>query len=139
MEQTVRDIMTTNLVTCPSTATITDAARLMRDRDIGDVLVTKDGQLRGIVTDRDIVVRCIAEGADMGKAQVSAACSSDLTTITSDTPIEGAVKLMEEKAIRRLAVVDDGKPVGIVSIGDLAIERDPKSALGKISKQRPNN
>jgi CBS domain-containing protein len=131
--------MTTSLVTCPSTATVTDAARLMRDRDIGDVLVTRDGKLSGIVTDRDIVVRCIAEGADLARAQVSEACTTELTTVTSDTPIESAAKVMQDKAIRRLAVVDDGKPVGIVSIGDLAIERDPKSALAKISSQQPNN
>jgi len=139
MAQNVSDVMTVDLVTCPSTAKIADVARLMRDRDIGDVLVTNDGQLRGIVTDRDIVVRCVAEGIDINTASLSAACSEELTTVTSDTPIERAVAIMAEHALRRLPVVDRGKPVGIVSIGDLAIQRDPHSALGQISAQPPNN
>lgn len=139
MAQNVSDVMTVDLVTCPTTTKIADVARLMRDRNIGDVLVTDDGQLRGIVTDRDIVVRCVAEGIDVNTATLSEACSEELTTVTSDTPIERAAAIMAEHALRRLPVVDRGMPVGIVSIGDLAIERDPSSALGRISAQRPNN
>ncbi len=139
MAQTVSDVMTTNLVTCPTTASIADVARLMRDRDIGDVLVTDHGELRGIVTDRDIVVRCVASGDDLSRASLMSACTNDLTTVTPDTPIDRAAQIMGEGALRRLPVVDDGIPVGIVSIGDLAIERDPNSALGQISAQRPNN
>ncbi len=139
MAQTVSDVMTTNLVTCPTTASIADVARLMRDRDIGDVLVTDHGELRGIVTDRDIVVRCVANGDDLSRALLTSACTTDLTTVTPDTPIDSAAQIMGDRALRRLPVVDAGIPVGIVSIGDLAIERDPNSALGQISAQRPNN
>ena len=139
MAQTVSDVMTTDLVTCPTTASIADVARLMRDRDIGDVLVTDDGELRGIVTDRDIVVRCVADGADSSRALLTCASTDDLITVTPDTPIDRAAQIMADRALRRLPVVDHGRAVGIASIGDLAIERDPKSALGQISAQRPNN
>jgi CBS domain-containing protein len=139
MAQNVSDVMTTDLVTVPSTASIADVARLMRDRNIGDVLVTNNGKLRGIVTDRDIVVRGVAEGADFSSEPLSRVLSEDLTTVTPDTPIDRAAQIMGDNALRRLPVVDNGKPVGIVSIGDLAVERDPNSALGQISAQRPNN
>lgn len=137
MSSTIQDVMTTELVTCPSTATIADAARLMRDRNIGDVLVTSDGgQLTGIVTDRDIVVRCLADGA-AATATIDQACSSDLASVAPDCSIDDAIKLMRDRSLRRLPVVDNGCAVGIVTLGDLAIERDPNSALGDISAAAP--
>jgi|SRR6187549_3701757 CBS domain-containing protein len=138
MAQTVRDVMTTNLVTCPSSAPLKDAAGYMRDRDIGDVLVVDDGSICGIVTDRDIVVRCVAEGGDVRDATVGDVCTADLTTVSADTTIEDAARLMRDNALRRLPVVDRGKPVGIVTLGDLAVQADPSSALGGISAARPN-
>lgn len=143
MASTVQDMMSTDLVTCPSTATITEAAQLMHDRDIGDVLVTRDGdRIAGIVTDRDLVVRCLADGA-AADATVDFACSDELTTLpVTGTPDE-AVRLMRERSLRRLPVVDGGRVVGIVSLGDLAIARDlevgASSALGDISAAEPNN
>jgi CBS domain-containing protein len=138
MASTIQDVMTTNLVTCRATATIGDAARLMRDCDIGDVLVTHDDdQLAGIVTDRDLVVRCLADGA-AADATIQQACSSDLTSVTPDSSIDDAVRLMRERSVRRLPVVNDGRAVGIVTLGDVAIERDPNSALGDISAAAPN-
>jgi CBS domain-containing protein len=137
MASTIQDVMTTELVTCPATATITDAARLMRDRDIGDVLVTRDGdQLTGIVTDRDLVVRCLADGT-AADATIDQACSGNLTSVTPDSSIDDAIQLMREHSLRRLPVVNDGRAVGIVTLGDLAIERDPNSALGDISAAAP--
>jgi len=138
MAQTVRDVMTTNLVTCTSSAPLKDAAGYMRDRDIGDVLVVDDGSICGIVTDRDIVVRCVAEGGDAREATVGDVCTADLTTVSADTTIEDAARLMRDNALRRLPVVDHGKPVGIVTLGDLAVQADPSSALGGISAARPN-
>jgi len=139
MAATIQEVMTTDLVTCPTTTTIADAARLMRDRDIGDVLVTRDGgQLAGIVTDRDLVVRCVADGA-AGDATIEQACSSDLTTMSPDSSIDDAVRVMRERSLRRVPVVRDGRPVGIVTLGDLAIERDPNSALGDISAAAPTS
>jgi CBS domain-containing protein len=138
MGQAIREIMTTDLVTRPGSTSLQDAARLMRDRDIGDIVVMDNEQLTGIVTDRDIVVRCVAEG-DISSATLADACSPDLHTITPDTGIGDAARLMAEGAIRRLPVVEDGRPVGIVSIGDLAVERDPDSALGGISAAPSND
>lgn len=137
MASTVQDVMTTDLITCPTTATIADAARLMRDHDIGDVLVTSDdGRLTGIVTDRDLVVRCLAEGLS-GDAPVASACTTGLTTIGTNASIEDAARLMSDLSLRRLPVVEVDRTVGIVTLGDLAVERDPNSALGEISAAQP--
>ena len=139
MATKVRDVMSTDLVSCASSAPLADAARSMRDRDIGDVLVVDDGKVRGIVTDRDIVVRAVADGRDLRKACVGDVCSAELVTVRSDVSTEDAARIMRDKALRRLPVVDDGKAVGIVSLGDLAVQADPKSALGGISSARPND
>ena len=138
MARTVKDVMTTDVVACDASTSLADAARLMRDRDIGDVLVEDGGQLRGIVTDRDIVVRCLAEGGDMSRATLANACSADLATADPEMTLDEAAQIMRDRAVRRLPVVRDGRAVGIVSIGDLAIERDPDSALADISSAEPN-
>jgi len=139
MATKVRDVMTTDLVTCPASTTIGDAARMMRDQDIGDVLVTRDNsQLIGIVTDRDLVVRCLADGASTD-ATIDQACSDALSTIDPDSSVGDAVRMMRKKSLRRLPVVDGGRAVGIVTLGDLAIEREPDSALGDISSASPNS
>jgi CBS domain-containing protein len=140
MPQRISEVMTSNPVAMTTDATLQAAAQAMRDRDIGDVIVTKpDGTLCGIVTDRDIVVRGIAEGVDPGSATLDDVCKHQVVTVGPDEPVAAAVKAMEEHAIRRLPVVDNGSLVGIVSIGDLAVERDPESALGEISAAPPNN
>jgi CBS domain-containing protein len=133
----VREVMTSRIISCPPDATIADVARLMRDNDIGDVVVTSDDRIQGIVTDRDIVVRCLADGAT-SETPVRQACSADVASVTSNSSIDEAVRMMRDRAIRRMPVVDDGAPVGIVSLGDLAIERDGTSALADISAARPN-
>lgn len=139
MAQTVRDIMTDNLRTCPADATLDEAARLMRDADIGDVIVVDSaGSMCGIVTDRDITVRGVAEGRDPSTVKVDDICSHDITAVGPDTGAEDAARLMRERAVRRLPVADDGRPIGIVSIGDLAIERDSRSALADISASSGN-
>ena len=138
MATLVRDVMTKDPVTCPADTAVTDAARLMRDRDIGAVLVTDGEALKGIVTDRDIVVRCVAAGkAD--QAKLGDACSASMTTVSPDMSAEDAARVMAEQAVRRLPVVDNGRPVGVVSLGDLAVERDPGSVLGGISAAPPNS
>ncbi|WP_308169632.1 CBS domain-containing protein [Acrocarpospora catenulata] len=136
--QTVRDVMTARPTTLPVDAPIIKAARLMRDQGIGDVLVTKEGRLCGLVTDRDIVVRAVAEGRDIGITPVGALCSAHLVTVRPDQNADEVVRLMRERAIRRIPVVEDDRPVGIVSLGDMALERDPDSALSDISSAPPN-
>ncbi|WP_116997556.1 CBS domain-containing protein [Desertimonas flava] len=137
MTQTLRDVMTTDLVACPSSASLAEAAQLMRDKDIGTVLVTTDGTLRGIVTDRDLVVRCLAEAADPSTA-VGNVFSGELVTAQADDSVESAVELMRSRALRRLPVVDGDQAVGIVSLGDLAREREPQSVLADISAAPAN-
>ncbi|MEV4045872.1 CBS domain-containing protein [Streptomyces sp. SAI-195] len=138
MTQYVRDVMTDDPVTVEPLTSVTAVARLMRDQDLGAVLVTEGDRLRSLVTDRDLVVRSVAEGGDPEQTTVAGACSDDMVTVRSDEELDHAVRLMSEHAVRRLPVVDDGRPVGIVSLGDLAMERDPESALGDISVARPN-
>lgn len=138
MAQYLREIMTQKPVTLEMKDTVIAAARSMRDGNIGDVVVLDGGQVQGILTDRDIVVRALAEGRDPARTSVGEICSRELTTLSPTDTIEAAAKIMHDKAIRRLPVVEGGRPVGIVSLGDLAVERDPESPLGGISAAPPN-
>lgn len=138
MAQKVSELMTSAPVALSSGQSVADAARAMREGGIGDVLVMDDGQLKGLVTDRDIVVRVLADGRDPGNTPVSEACSPDLVTVTPDDDAGTAVRRMRERSVRRVPVVKDGRPVGVLSIGDMAIERDERSALADISAERPN-
>lgn len=138
MTQTVGDLMTPDPQMLGVGATVQDAARAMREYAIGDVIVCDDSGTCGIVTDRDIVVRVVAEGRDPVAVAVGDICSRDLTTVSPDTPIDAAVALMRDNALRRLPVVDGEQLVGVVSLGDLAEDRDPSSVLADIS-QAPAN
>jgi CBS domain-containing protein len=138
MAQQIRELMTPNPITLPGTASVHEAARAMRDAQIGDVIVIEHDQVCGIVTDRDIVVRTVAETRDPATTPLADICSHNLLTVTPTDSVEEAVRLMRTHAVRRLPVVDGGRAVGIVSLGDLAVERDPGSALGEISGAPPN-
>jgi CBS domain-containing protein len=138
MAQAIRDVMTSDPVTVDPHASATDAARAMRDADAGAMLVVEEGHLRGLLTDRDIVVRAIADGRDPKEVEVAELCSADVEALSPDDDVEKAVQLMRERHVRRIPVVEGEKPVGIVSIGDLAIERDERSALADISAARGN-
>ena len=138
MTQPIRELMTPNPVSLPGTASVHEAARAMRDQDIGDVIVIENHQVCGIVTDRDIVTRTVAGAQDPTATTLADICSHALLTVTPTDSVEHAVRLMRTHAIRRLPVVEGGKAVGIVSLGDLAVERDPDSALGEISAAPPN-
>jgi CBS domain-containing protein len=138
--QRVSDVMTPDPIALVETETVFDAAKMMRDDDIGDVIVLDDtsGRVKGIVTDRDMVVRAVAEGRDPSGTTIGAICSEQLVCVTPRDPVDKAVRLMRDKAIRRLPVVEDDRPVGVVSIGDLALELDKRSALAEISEAPPN-
>ncbi|MFI1353052.1 CBS domain-containing protein [Streptomyces sp. NPDC020898] len=138
MAQHVRDIMTSAPLSVEPQASVRAVAQLMRDQDLGAVLVTDGDRLRGLVSDRDLVVRAIAEGVDPEQTTVVQACSEDLVTVGPDEDLTHAVQLMREHSVRRIPVVDGDRPVGIVSLGDMAIERDPESALGDISAATSN-
>ena len=125
-------------LTVDARATLESAAQVMRENDIGDVLVTEDGVLRGILTDRDIVVRAIAAGRHPSATSTGEVCSAAIQTVDADDPTTQAAEIMRQHALRRLPVIEDSRLVGIVSIGDLAVADDPKSALADISAAPPN-
>jgi CBS domain-containing protein len=136
--QTLRDLMTAKPIVLDDSATVCEAARQMKANDVGDVLVRRDGRLCGIVTDRDLVVRALAdERENAGRIALAEICSSELECLSPDAEVGDAIALMEQKAIRRIPVVENGQPLGIVSLGDLAIARDRESLLGKISAAPP--
>jgi len=118
--------------------TVLDAARIMRDHDIGTVLVSDKDQLVGMLTDRDIVVRAVADKADVSAMKVDQIASKEITALAPEDPLDKAVKLMRSRAVRRFPVVKAGKPVGVLTIGDMAVELDPKSALADLSAADPN-
>jgi len=134
----VQNVMTPDPVTQPQSASLLDAARKMREAGIGNVVVLDGETVCGIVTDRDIVVRGIANGRDPRSTTLADVCSRNLTTLSPEDQIETAVRLMREHAIRRLPVVKRGRAVGIVTIGDLAMHEDTESALADVSAAPPN-
>ena len=135
----IRDVMTAEPVTCPSDASIRDAATAMRDRNIGDVIVTDgDGRPCGIVTDRDLVIRGLARDGDVGSLKVADVCEGELQSVQIDADVSDVIALMEERALRRVPVLQGDELVGIVSLGDLAERLDEESALGTISSAPPD-
>jgi CBS domain-containing protein len=138
--QTVREVMTAEPTTLATTASVEEAAQLMRSEDIGDVMVVnRNKKLAGILTDRDIVVRAAAAGADLKVLKVEEIVTKEVKTIAPGAPVEEAVSLMRQEAVRRLPVIEEDKLVGIVTLGDLAVERDPTSALAEISAAPPDH
>ena len=139
MAQSIREVMTADPQTVSADATLKDAAREMKQDDIGAVLIEDNGTVAGILTDRDIVVRAIAEGRDPSSTKVADVATRDVKALSPDSSVEDAVRIVREQNVRRIPVVQDGRPAGIVSIGDLAIERDTESALADISSEPSNN
>ena len=139
MAQSIREVMTENPEAVSGDAAVQDAATVMRDKDIGDVLWVEGEEVKGILTDRDIAVRVVAEGKDPASTTVSEVATTDLKTLSPDDSVDEAVELVREHDVRRVPVVEDARPVGIVSLGDLAREQDESSALADISSASPNN
>jgi CBS domain-containing protein len=133
----VRDVMTAEPIVLQQDQSIADAAQAMRDNAVGAVLVVDGDKLCGLVTDRDLVVRAVAESAP-SDSPVGRVVSPDLIAVGADDEADDAARVMQEHAVRRLPVMDDGRIVGIVSIGDLAISRGEDSALAGISAADPN-
>lgn len=136
--QIVDEVMTRHPRTVSDSTPVRAAAHEMKNAGVGAVIVERDGKLCGIVTDRDIVVRCLAEGANCDETPVGSICSPELITLSPRDSIDRAISLMRDKAVRRIPVVENDRAVGILSLGDLALARDPKSALGGISAAPPN-
>jgi signal-transduction protein with cAMP-binding, CBS, and nucleotidyltransferase domain len=134
MADFVRDVMTPGVVAVRPDASLVEAAQLMRAQDIGDVVVADGQDVVGVLTDRDITVRAVADGADPLTVSARSVCSRDPVVIDPGELVSVAVALMREHAVRRLPVVEDGLPVGVLSLGDLAETQDPDSALAEISR-----
>ena len=139
MAQSIREVMTDQVITLPADASIVDAGRAMRENDIGDVVVMDGDRFHGLLTDRDIVVRAIAEGRDPSSTQVRDVTTEDVRTLSPDSTVAEAVDIMRGAAVRRIPVLDGDRPVGIVSIGDLAMRQDEGSALADISEAPPTD
>jgi CBS domain-containing protein len=139
MAQSIREIMTADPRTVETGATVAEAAREMRDGDVGSVVVIENGAVAGILTDRDIAVRVVAQGLDPDATRVSEVATMRPVTLTVDQSVDDAIRLVREQNVRRIIVLQDGRAAGIVSLGDLAIERDTDSALADIASEPANN
>jgi len=128
MNAKVRDLMTPGPIGVDYHQSIGDAARIMRDWGISAVLVFNDQALQGLVTDRDLVVKAVAEskGPDEPVGPLS---SGDLIGVDADDDVAVAVRLMRENAVRRLPVIQDGQVAGVVSLGDLALADEVTAAV----------
>ena len=122
MTQSVRDAMTENPRSIGASASVVEAARLMREGDIGSLPITDDEELVGMITDRDITTRVVAEAADLHRLSVEDVYSRDLISVGPDKDLDEALQLMARHQVRRLPVVeDDGSLVGIVAQADIAL------------------
>lgn len=128
----ISEIMTSNFEMIDSTSSLTDAAREMKSLDVGALPVREGTRLIGIITDRDIVIRALAQGRDPNATQVKDIISSEVVYCYEEDSVEDAVRLMEEHQIRRLVVCDhDRTPVGIVSLGDIAVKTGKEGLYGE--------
>ncbi len=136
MQETVKDIMSKNVVAVLPNDTAEDAARLMSENDIGSVPVIASGKLKGLLTDRDIVTRCISQGKSANTTQVSELMTTDVAYVTPEQSVHEAISMMAAERVRRLPVVNAGVVDGMVSLADIAkIHSGPEiaSALTEIS------
>ncbi len=130
----VRDAMTERVAAATPDTTLQEIAGMMKVGDTGAIPVVDDGQLIGIVTDRDIVLRCVAEGHDSSDMTAEEIVSEDLETIDPESDLDEAIELMAMKQIRRLPVVDNGELVGMLSLGDIAVKQGDETESGRALK-----
>ena len=124
----VREIMTTDITKATPDNTLVDIAATMRDEDVGAVPVVENNELIGIVTDRDIVVRAIADGNDPSTTKVEEVFSEEVESVGPETDVKDAAGLMASRQIRRLPVVEGGRLIGMVSLGDIAVKYEEGTA-----------
>ncbi len=122
--------MTTNVVTVSPEQTVQEAANLMKQNDIGSLPVVENGQLVGILTDRDIALRSTAEG-DATSESVRNCMSTNIATASPSTDAEDAAEMMAQHQIRRLPVVENGQLVGMIALGDLALDNTIQDEAGE--------
>jgi len=142
MSKRVRDAMTPNVWTARMSQTLAEAAQVMKGEDVGSVPVVEDGRLVGIVTDRDIVTRVVAEGRDPQAVHVDDVASRNLVTVRPEDDLDDALMLMAQHQVRRLPVVDDGRLVGMLAQADIAQEAKEKKVgevVEVISRRAPES
>ena len=126
MGKSVQDVMTSNPTSVVADNPVVEAARIMKEKDVGIVPVVEGGRLVGAVTDRDIAVRVVAEGKDPQSVRVREIASTDVVTVDPQQDLDEALRLMATHQVRRLPVVEGGRLVGIVAQADVAREADDK-------------
>jgi len=119
MVVTAKDFMTKEVVIIDITKSALDAAKLLTSRDVGSLVVVRDGKAVGILTDRDIVVRAVSLGINVEKVKVGDIMSRPLVTVSPDTPMIEVARIMEQNSIRRVPVVENEEVVGIVTVSDM--------------------
>jgi CBS domain-containing protein len=124
----VRDAMTPGVQCLTRSQSLADAARLMRENDVGAAPVTDGGLMVGMLTDRDIVVRAVAEGRDPNTATVGEIASDDVLSVDPDEDLDTALRLMAEHQVRRLPVVAGGRVAGMLAQADVAVVASEKKA-----------
>lgn len=129
----VREIMTTRIISVSPNSTVKDAALLMNKNNIGSVPVVDSGSVRGMLTDRDIVLRCVAESKDAGNLKVADICSQGAVSVKPDETVSNAMHLMSSEQVRRLPVLDNGKLIGMLSFADIAREKSGMELAEAIS------
>jgi CBS domain-containing protein len=130
----IRDVMTSNPTTVERSTTVLEAAKVMAGEDVGPLPVTDGGRLVGIITDRDVVVRVLAEERDPQSTTVGDICSSDLVTVTPDDELDQALRKMASAQVRRLPVVEGDRIIGIVAQADVA-RQAPEQQTGEIVEE----
>jgi CBS domain-containing protein len=124
----VREIMTADVAKAAPDTTLEEIATMMKESDTGAIPVVDDDALIGIITDRDIVLRCVAEGKDPAECTAEDVVSENLETVEPDDDVEEAAQIMAHRQIRRLPVVEDGRLVGMLSLGDIAVKESEDTA-----------
>lgn len=130
----VRDVMTSQVATANADSTLEEIATMMKSEDTGAIPVVEEDELLGIITDRDIVIRCVAEGRDPSEVIAEDILTDSLEVVDPDTDVVEALDLMGRHQIRRLPVVENGELVGMVSIGDLAVKQGDEQETGETLK-----
>lgn len=133
MMRNCQDVMTRNPATCQESAPVTEAARLMEREGVGSIPVCENGKLTGIVTDRDIALRVVADGRDPQQTRIQDVMTRDPGCVSADDPIDRAIEVMETRQVRRIPVIEaGGRLVGIIAQADIATRLDEPNATAEV-------
>ena len=134
---TIRELMTTKVVTVPPAASLVTTAARLRDDDATEVLVVDGAHVVGVLTDRDIVVRAVADGLDPSATTAGEICGAEFVSIRPEAGVDEAIGLMRDRSVRRIPVIDQGEPIGMLRLGDLAIARNRRPPVASRGRGGP--